>query len=305
MRKELEGKKIGILYGGLSSEREVSIKTGNAVYQCLKDQGYSVWLIDADNNISRRMTDMELDVCFIALHGGWGENGSIQGMLEIIGIPYTGSNIVTSAVAMDKLMSKYAFICNGLTVPEFVVVRDNTSIEDTSIPLPWVIKPNNEGSSMGITIVKAKEEILAALESAYKYCNTVIIERFIKGKEIHVGIVSGEMLGGVEIRTKREFYDYEAKYLDGETQYIIPPQIEKAIYQGVKNTALKAYKVLNCRGAARVDIIVTREGKSYILEVNTLPGMTSTSLLPKIAKEAGFTFTQLIENILIDSLDAK
>ncbi|MBF0540686.1 MAG: D-alanine--D-alanine ligase [Nitrospirae bacterium] len=302
MRQELEGKKIGVLCGGLSSEREVSLRTGNAVYQCLKDAGYSVWLMDADSNISRRLTDMELDVCFIALHGGWGENGSIQGMLEIIGIPYTGSNIVTSAVAMDKLMSKYVFTCNGLLIPEYEVLRNNTEVEDISIPLPCVIKPNNEGSSVGITIVKEKSEIKEALEKAYRYCNTAIVERFIKGKEIHVGIVGGKVLGGVEIRTKREFYDYEAKYLDGATQYIIPPQIDEILFESVKDTALKAYQVLNCKGAARVDMIVIREGKSYILEVNTLPGMTATSLLPKIAMVAGLTFTQLIEDIIIDSL---
>ena len=303
MRDELAGKKIGVLYGGLSSEREISIKTGNAVYQCLKDEGYKVWQIDADNNISRRLTDMELDICFIALHGGWGENGGIQGMLEIIGIPYTGSSILSSAAAMDKLMSKYAFICNAIDVPEFVVARRTTTINDIALPLPWAVKPNSEGSSMGISIVKTADELNAALEKAYKYSDTVVIERFIKGKEIHIGIVGAKVLGGVEIRTLREFYDYEAKYLDGATQYIMPPQIDKTMYEGVKDVALKAYQALNCRGAARVDMIVTREGKSYILEINTLPGMTATSLLPKIAKTAGMTFIQLIEEILIDGLE--
>lgn len=302
MRKELKDKKIGVLYGGKSSERDISIKTGDAVYKCLKDEGYHVFLIDADKDICNRLLDMKLDICFIALHGGWGENGAIQGMLDIIGIPYTGSTQIASAVAMDKLMSKYAFVCNGLSVPEFVVVRDNAAIKDISIPLPWAVKPNSEGSSVGITIVKSNVELNDALNKAYKYSNIAIIERFIKGKEIHVGIVGGKVIGGVEIRTKREFYDYEAKYLDGATQYILPPSIEETLYENVKDTALQAYQVLNCKGAARVDMIAVREGKSYILEVNTLPGMTETSLLPKIAKYAGLSFIQLIEDILIEGM---
>jgi D-alanine-D-alanine ligase len=253
------------------------------------------------------------EVVFLALHGGHGENGAIQGLLEVLGIPYTGSGVLSSALAMDKEVSKKIFSYHNIPVPPFVVVSSKqlavSSVEkDSSLvsrlssligfDLPWVVKPAAEGSSVGVSIVKNEGQFRSSFEKALSFGERVIIEKFIDGKEVHIGILNDRVLGGVEVRPSLEFYNYEAKYTAGLTDYILPPAINSKVYEKAKEIGLSAHIALGCRGATRVDLRIDLAGNPYVLEVNTIPGMTETSLLPKIAKHAGVDFPDLIEEIL-------
>ncbi|MBF0568750.1 MAG: D-alanine--D-alanine ligase [Nitrospirae bacterium] len=312
MKEELRGKKIAVLAGGLSSEREISLKSGMAVFNTLKADGYNVWLIDADLEAAIKLTALAPDVVLTALHGGWGENGSVQGMLEVMGMAYTGSGVLASALAMDKVMCKYLFARAGLSVPPFEVVEFGSaevSIASLSrqtrpaVSFPWIIKPAQEGSSVGVSIVKSEADYARALREAFSYGSKAIVEKFIKGKEIQIGIVNGKVLGGVEIRPSGEFYDYKSKYTSGMTNYILPPDVSQQTYDKIGEVSVKAYDCLGCKGAARVDTILSEDAETvYVLEVNTVPGMTGTSLLPKIAESAGMSFLQLLEEMLGDAV---
>ncbi len=297
-------KRIGVLMGGQSTEREISLKSGRAVYNALKGLGYDVVGIDVGHNISHVLKRKNVQIAFIALHGGFGENGAIQGMLEVLGIPYTGSGILASALAMDKEASKKMFLYHKIPVPPFTVINYQSSVIDHTIkniinfPMPWVVKPTTEGSSIGVSIVREKNQFLSAIKMAFSLSNRIIVEKYIKGKEVHVGILNGKVLGGVEVKPSLDFYNYEAKYTVGKTEYILPPEISSKSYEKAKEIALKAHTSLGCKGATRVDLKINEKGMPYVLEVNTIPGMTETSLLPKIAKEAGMDFPTLIEEIL-------
>ncbi len=299
--------------GGLSAERDISIRSGLAVYQGLQELGYNVVLVDTGRDIVDVIKKEKVKVAFLALHGGTGENGAIQGLLDVIGIPYTGSGVLASALAMDKEASKKIFIYHGLNVAPFIIIQHATfnvkrSTKKSEIrnpkseidfPLPWVVKPCTEGSSIGVSIVKEESELKASLDKAFSFGPRVIVEKFIKGRELHVAVLGDRVLGGVEVRPSLEFYNYEAKYTSGLTEYIIPPEIDEAVYENTKSMALKTFQALGCAGAARVDFIVEESSDTpYVLEVNTLPGMTTTSLLPKIAGSAGMDFKGLIEEIL-------
>ena len=311
--------KIGVLAGGTSAEREVSLKSGGAVCKALSDRGYDAVLIDAAGDLYTTIKEQKVGTVFIALHGGHGENGAVQGYLEVMGIPYTGSGVLASALAMDKEASKKIFQYHGIPVPPFrIVSRDELPGDIHSLAsgclisgtiigfeMPWVIKPASEGSSIGVHIVKNGDELEAAVEDAFKYGNKIIVEQYIKGKEIQIGILGQKALGGVEVRPSLEFYSYEAKYTPGLTNYILPPEVSTEDYESLKVTALQAHKALGCSGATRVDLILDGKHKAYILEVNTIPGMTETSLLPKIAKLAGLDFGDLIEEILKSALEGR
>lgn len=306
-------KKIGVLMGGFSSERDVSIRSGLAIYQALQELGYNSVLIDVGRDIVNFLKKEKVRVAFLALHGGIGENGAIQGMLEVLGIPYTGSGVLASALAMDKEASRKIFSYHGLSVPASVVVRSSefgvlSSEKNSSLvsrlsslidfEMPWFVKPAQEGSSIGVSIVRQEESLIGALQKAFQFGGRAIIERFIPGKEVHIGILGNRVLGGVEVRPSLEFYNYEAKYTSGLTEYIIPPEIAPAVYEKAKADALKAHMAIGCAGATRVDLRIDEGGTPYILEINTLPGMTETSLLPKMAQAAGMSFQGLIEEIL-------
>lgn len=308
-------KKIAVLMGGLSSERDVSVRSGLAVYQALQELGYNSVLIDLGRDIVNVLKKEKVRLAFLALHGGMGENGAIQGMLEVLGIHYTGSGVLASALAMDKEASKKIFSYHGLPVPPFVVVSlkelKSKSAKATSelldfctsalrvdFEMPWVVKPASEGSSVGVNIAKDENSLTGALGKAFQFGQRVIIEKFIEGKEVHIGILGSKVLGGVEVVPSLEFYNYEAKYTSGLTEYIIPPQIDEAVYEKAKDVALKAHMAIGCSGATRVDLKVDEKGIPYVLEINTLPGMTGTSLLPKIAQSAGMSFKDLIEGII-------
>jgi len=304
-------KRIGVLMGGFSAERDVSVRSGLAIYQALQELGYNSVPIDVGKDIVNVLKKEKVRFAFLALHGGMGENGAIQGMLEVLGIPYTGSGVLASALAMDKETSKKIFIYHQLPVAPFLVVNKETakkkrgasvnSPQDLPVPafeLPWIIKPATEGSSIGVSIVKDHSMFAQTLEGTFSFGKRVIIEKFIEGIEIHIGILGSRVLGGVEVSPKLEFYNYEAKYTSGLTEYIIPPRIDEQGYEKVKKLALQAHTALGCSGASRVDLKTDKKGIPHVLEVNTLPGMTATSLLPKIAQSEGLSFKNLIEEII-------
>lgn len=307
-------KRIGVLAGGTSAERDVSLKSGDAIYKALLNRGYDAVFIDAADDLCESLKKNNVEIAFIALHGGHGENGAIQGLLEVMGIPYTGSGVLASALAMDKEASKKVFLYHDIPVAPFVVINRKQSGEKINtrfittfvdFSLPWVIKPVAEGSSIGVSIVKSEEEIDDAVKEAFSYGRKIIIEKYIRGKEIQIGILGQTVLGGVEVRPSKEFYSYEAKYTPGLTQYILPPDIDNLAYDTLKDMALKAHNALGCSGATRVDFILDESNMPYILEVNTIPGMTETSLLPKIAKLSGMDFPDLIEEILKQTLTGR
>ncbi len=312
-------KRIGVLMGGLSAERDISVRSGLAIYQALQERGYDSVLIDAGKDIVQVMKKEKIKVAFLALHGGTGENGAMQGLLDVLGIPYTGSGVLASALAMDKEASKKIFRYHDLSVAPFVIVKkarrskkskaeegeiDSAgayTFPDVPYPgfeLPWVVKPSAEGSSIGVSIIREESALHPCLEKTFLLGERVIIEKFVKGKELHIGVLGNKVLGGVEVRSSLEFYNYEAKYTSGLTEYIIPPEVDEAAYENTKKMALTAHRALGCSGATRVDFIVDERNTPYILEVNTLPGMTTTSLLPKIARAAGLDFKDLIEEII-------
>ncbi|GAB4536421.1 MAG: D-alanine--D-alanine ligase [Thermodesulfovibrionia bacterium] len=295
-------KRIGVLMGGLSAERDVSIRSGLAIYQALQEMGYNSVLIDVGRDVVSLLKKEKVRFAFLALHGGMGENGAIQGLLEVMGIPYTGSGILASAIAMDKEVSKKLFRYHGLPVADFITihkgVRNGFDKSSIGFGTPWVIKPATEGSSIGVSIVKDEVGLKPSIDKAFTYSDRVLIERFIEGREVHIGILGNRVLGGVEVRPSLEFYNYEAKYTSGLTEYIIPPELDRDVYERAKETAMDAYKGIGCSGACRVDLIIDKQGVPYLLEVNTLPGMTTTSLLPKIAHSAGLGFNDLIEEMI-------
>ncbi|MDA8241324.1 MAG: D-alanine--D-alanine ligase [Nitrospiraceae bacterium] len=311
--KALKTKKIGVLLGGKSAEREVSLKSGMAVYRALKAKKYRVAAIDTAGDVCSLLKRERIDIAFIVLHGGHGENGAIQGLLEVMRIPYTGSGVLASALAMDKEASKKAFLYHGVPVPPFKIVpssefkvpglkktgelkTQNLRLK-TGFSLPWVVKPATEGSSVGVEIVKSRAAVAGALKKAFAYGDRVLVEQYIAGKEVQIGILNGKVLGGVEVKPSVEFYNYEAKYTSGMTEYILPPRLAVRTYEKAASAALAAHTALGCSGATRVDLIIAGV-RPFVLEVNTIPGMTETSLLPKIAKHAGFDFVDLLEEIL-------
>ncbi len=295
--------RIGVLLGGLSAERDISLKTGEAIVEALRSRGHDVVPIYVDRDIDRVLRATPIDVAFIALHGKYGEDGCVQGLLEMMGIPYTGSSVLASALAMDKLKAKEMFrLHNVPTAPYYEVsgAITNAELEERhgSFGFPVMVKPRREGSSFGISRANSFEELRVAVELARKHDDSVIVERFVKGKEVQVGILNGRVLGAIEIVPKRSFFDYQAKYTKGMSEYYFPARLAPTRYQGILRLAERAHLALGCTGATRVDMIVTEGENEYVLEVNTMPGMTPTSLLPKIASGCGIDFATLCEDIL-------
>ena len=305
--KKLRKKKIGVLMGGTSAEREISLSTGKAIIEALKRKELKVISIDVDKDIAKKLLKERINLAFIALHGRGGEDGTIQGLLELLGIPYTGSGVLASALALNKAQAKKVFKFHGLPIPQFRVLKKGrglslpagkAGVKGRGVSLPLVIKPAREGSTIGLSIVHTKRGIKKAMERAFKYDEEIIFEKYIEGKEITVGIVGNEALPVIEIQPKDAFYTYEAKYIKGLTDFIIPARLPKRVYSQVQKIALSAYHALGCRHFARVDMIVNKKNKPYLLEVNTIPGMTATSLLPQAAAKRGISFDNLVLKIL-------
>jgi D-alanine-D-alanine ligase len=296
-------KKIAVMMGGLSREREISLKTGKAILKVLSEKGYPVIPLDVGNDIAEKLVKEKIECAFLALHGRFGEDGTIQGMLELMRIPYTGSGVLASALAMHKIMSKKFFLCEKIPTPRFEVFQRKEIKKDlpikTLLPLPVVVKPAREGSTIGVSIVRQEEELGPALRAAGEYDEEILVEEFMKGREITVGILEDIPLPVIEIVAKSGFYDYHAKYTKGETQYILPARIPRERYLAAQEMSLRAYQQLGCSGVARVDLMTDENENPFVIDVNTMPGMTETSLLPKAALYAGIPFTDLVERILL------
>lgn len=301
--KAMRFRRVGVLLGGLSSERTVSLETGEAVIAALTERGYDVAPIFVDRDVDLAIRQSHIDVAFIALHGRYGEDGCIQGLLETLGIPYTGSGVLASALAMNKVKAKEIFRLHNLPTPPYYV--SDRSFEDDPMSrhgdfgFPAVVKPVSEGSSVGVELVQDADDLIAACERGFCFDDQVLVERFIEGQEVSVAILGDRALGAVEVQPKRGFYDYGAKYTRGATDYHIPPRLSPERYRGILTQALKAHRALGCAGATRVDLMVQANGNEHVLEVNTLPGLTPNSLLPKIAAHAGIDFAELVDAILV------
>lgn len=304
-------KKVAVLYGGLSEEREVSLRSGAAVAKALETAGYTVRMIDVDRKVAERLREEPTDVVFIALHGRYGEDGTIQGMLELMGLPYTGPGVLASSVAMNKITTKRLLESAGLPTPQFTIVREYEvsqqgldAVADSckaKMTLPLVVKAATQGSTIGIYFVHRWEELGTALEKAFAYDSEVLVEEFIDGMEITASVLGNnepEALPLIEIVSATGQYDYEAKYTVGLSEHIIPPRLPEKVQAAVRSLAVQAYRLLGCRGLSRVDFLVTKDHRPYILEVNTSPGMTETSLFPDAAKAAGIKFPALVDRLV-------
>lgn len=299
----MKKRRVGVLMGGTSAEREISLKTGEGVARALEGKGHDVVrVVLGAEPIDRTLRAADIDVAFLALHGRGGEDGCIQGMLELLGVPYTGSGILASALAMDKLKAKEMFRLHNIPTPPYYVATEDDLAEldelHGSFGFPVIVKPRSEGSSIGLTKAGDMRELRAGIDKALEHDRWALVERFIKATEVHVGILDGRVLGAIEVVPRSGLYDYAAKYTSGETEYVLPPRIAPTRARGVMNLAERAVRALGCAGACRVDLLVTEGENEYVLEVNTLPGMTPTSLLPKIAEHAGIDYASLCEMIL-------
>jgi D-alanine-D-alanine ligase len=303
-KSDLKNKRVAVLMGGLSAERDVSLRTGAAVSKALRSLGYDVVDIDVGKDVAARLVAERVDVAWLALHGRYGEDGSIQGLLESLFIPYTGSGVLASALGMEKVFAKQIFTHHGIPTPPYKVFTDAKSAREAADTLPFafpvVVKPSREGSSVGVHVCKTKDAYLVAVDDASKYAGFLLVEQFIKGREVQGAVLDNEALGVIEVRVAREFYDQQAKYTAGSgTQYLFPAPLPPEQYARVNEVCLAAHKALGCSGASRSDVIALENGDVFVLETNTLPGMTEASLLPKIAAGRGIDFPTLCERILL------
>lgn len=299
--------RIGVLYGGLSSEREVSLRSGKNCYEALRRLGYeNATLLDVDQHIARILADHKIEVAYIALHGKYGEDGCIQGLLELMGIPYTGCRVAASALTMNKALTKSVLKDAGLPVIDSVVLKTgavNGKPVVLTMPYPVMVKPLNEGSSIGMSKVDGPEDLKPALENAWRYCDEVMVERYVPGKSLTVGVVEVEGQPRVtpilELRpTQSEWYDLEAKYTEGGTEFILPAELPPPVTEAIQQATLRAHEAAGCRGVSRIDFVVDAHNQFYILEINTIPGMTDLSDLPAQAQAMGIGYDQLVECIL-------
>jgi D-alanine-D-alanine ligase len=303
--------KIGVLYGGMSSEREVSLRSGKNCLEALKRLGYSnAELIDVDKNIAKTLVDKKIEIAYIALHGKYGEDGCIQGLLEILGIPYTGCGVMASAISMNKEYTKKVLKTDNIPVIASIMADNigNLAKETADLSYPLMIKPVCEGSSIGMTKVNTPEELKKAVQDATKYKSGVMLEEYIEGQSLTVGVLDIEsktiatpILG---FKTKTEWYDYEAKYTHGMTEFILPAKIDSNITSLIQNLAIQSHKAVGAKGMSRVDFILS-DNKPYVLEINTIPGMTDLSDLPAQAKEMGISYDNLVQIILNSALLSK
>ncbi len=303
--------KIGVLLGGRSAEREVSLKTGEAVYSALLEEGYDAIKIDVGFDVAEKIKEAKIDLAFNALHGKWGEDGAIQGLLEILEIPYTGSGVLASALCMDKIATKKMLLFEKLPTPAFVAITKRmlgrqglnglASYVKERMNLPVVVKAASQGSSIGIVFVHREQDLTGAFEEAFKYDSNVLVEEFIEGTEVTASVLEDDgayALPLIEIVSATGVYDYRAKYTVGMSEHIIPPKLDAATRNRIKELAVDTFETLGCSGLARVDFMVSNKNEPYILEVNTIPGMTETSLFPDAALAAGIEFPKLIKMLV-------
>ena len=295
----LKGKKIAVLYGGTSAEREISLLTGKAVLDSFKRMKADVTGIDVTGpEVIDLLKKNKIDFAFIALHGPLGEDGTIQGALQVLGIPYTGSGVFSSAVSMNKVITKCIWSCYGIPTPGWKTVQSLEEGLKLKVKLPAVVKPVSQGSAIGVSVVKSEDAYSQALKEVFKLDKEALIEQYIQGTELTIAVLGDQALAPIEIVPAHEFYDFESKYKPGQSTHIIPPRLPEDVIELCKQYAVEAVRVLGCKGAPRVDIIVDKDHAPWLLEINTIPGMTETSLLPDAAKACGMSFDQLVEKIV-------
>ncbi len=296
--------KVAVLMGGTSAEREISLESGNAVLSALLRSGVDAEGIDWKGGIPEQFLNKKVDRVFIALHGRGGEDGVIQGVLETLEIPYTGSGVQGSALAMDKERTKQIWTAIGIPTPGFLVPTEEPDPQKVidELGLPLMVKPAREGSSYGISKVDQLDQLLPAWREAKKFDDSVLIEQWISGGEYTIGILNGEPLPMIKLETPRDFYDYKAKYKEDTTQYICPCRLDADVEKEIQKISLQAFKAVNCSGWGRVDVMLNDSGEVFFIEVNTVPGMTSHSLVPMGAKQVGIEFDELVIKILETSL---
>jgi len=297
--------KVAVMFGGTSAEREVSLKSGQAVFNALQAQGIDVHAFDPK---FKPLTDLQaeaFDRVFIVLHGRGGEDGTMQGALQLLGLPYTGSGVLGSALSMDKIRCKFLFSAHGLPTAPFAVAHKGEAIDYAEMLAKLngkvMVKPANEGSSIGMSAAETAEQLQQALNLAFTYDDAVLVEQWISGREFTVSMLDGKALPVIEMRTPRAFYDYEAKYQSNTTQYLCPAPIDAEQTLSLQQAAMAAFKAVDAKGWGRVDAMMDEQGNFFLLEVNTVPGMTEKSLVPMAAKAAGYSFEQLVAKILEQS----
>ena len=297
--------KVGVLLGGSSAERAVSLKSGQAILSGLKALGVNAIAIDTQINAVEQIQNAGIDRAFIALHGPGGEDGRMQALLEFLDIPYTGSGVQASAIAMDKWRTKQIWRGENLPTPEYVVLTPDTDLAQVLETLGGkvMVKPSHEGSSIGMSKVQSLDEFEVAVEKALALDPSVLVERLIEGAEYTVAVLTDKVLPPIKLEAANTFYDYDAKYISNATRYICPCELPAAKELELKSLALAGFKAVGCKGWGRVDVMADNQGQFYMLEVNTVPGMTDHSLVPMAAKQAGISFEALVGSILLDSLE--
>jgi D-alanine-D-alanine ligase len=297
-------KKIGILTGGDSAEREISLKSCEAIEKACNELGFATKQIIIDGNAQKIISELvRTDFVFIALHGGNGENGVIQGMLDSLNIPYNGSGVLASSLGMEKSLAKQLAKSYGILTPDWKIFTDiNESKNYISNEFPIVVKPSADGSTIGLSFVRNQAEFAKAVELADKYDGNIMVENYIEGRELTVTIIGQQVYPVIEIIPKHKFYDYECKYEKGMSDYICPAKLSNILTDKIQNIALEVFNILQCSGYARADFILDKNNNPWFLEINTLPGMTATSLVPKSAMKAGIPFNDLIQMIINESL---
>ncbi len=301
--RHLNSEKIAVLAGGTSCEREISLVSGKNVLEALRSEGLPALWVDASGDFMSQLKEQKITLVFVALHGTFGEDGTVQRLLEKEGIAYTGPGPRSSELAFDKSKSQALFQREGILVPEFFVLEGLSGIrQKISLDFPLVVKPTKSGSSVGVTILTQPDGYEQACREAFRYSESILIERFIPGRELTVGVLGEKPLPIVEVIAQRKFYDYEAKYKDSATRYEVPAKLSSSQAEEVTRAAMKAYQVLGCRMMSRVDLILSPDNRPFVLELNTIPGLTSKSLLPKAAASAGINFPALCVRILTMAL---
>lgn len=297
MMTQWRDKRVGVLFGGLSAERDISHLSGTAICRILRERGYVVVPIEVDASSTWMTQVRATDVVFIALHGKLGEDGTVQGVLELLGVPYTGSGVLASALAMNKPMAKRVWQEQGLPTPAWQVI-EKSHPSALTLSYPVVVKPSTEGSSVGVSIVRSADTLATALTEAWRFDPQALIEAYIPGKEVTVGILGEQALGTMEVIAKGEFHSYDVKYTAGREEFILPAPLTPPVHERVMQVALAAHRALECDGYSRVDTRITEQGEVFLLEVNSLPGFTGLSYLPRIAAHAGLNYGDLVEAIL-------
>ena len=287
--------KIVVLMGGRSYEREISLKTGKAVSKTLKEMGHEVVELDLTEDLPCRLLEIKPDKVFIALHGPYGEDGRVQGLLDILGIPYTGSGVLGSALAMDKDITKRLLRSDGIPTPDWICVRKGEPLPFWD-SFPAVVKPADQGSSVGLKVVERPEDLEISIKELFQMTEKVLIESYVKGRDMTVGVLKGRALPVIEVRPKKGIYDYESKYTKGATEYVFLE--DESLSKELQEIALRVHRLLDLRDMSRVDFRVDEEGRPYVLEVNTIPGMTELSLLPMACRKAGIDFKEMLSIIL-------